>query len=90
MEKNLYENLTKTLRRLQNDAEKVDERNQKEMFEFFRKLFDDMEREFHAAGFREKSIHGVENILVVRTDVIGDFILTSGFIRELRKNFRTF
>ena len=29
----------------------------------------------------------VENILVVRTDEIGDMILTSGFVRELRKNF---
>ncbi len=87
MEKNLYESLETTLNALQSDAEKVDETNCEQLFFFFRKLFDDMEREFHAAGFREKSIHGVENILVVRTDVIGDFILTSGFIRELRKNF---
>lgn len=87
MEKNLYENLTKTLSRLQNDAEKIDERNQKEMFEFFRKLFDCTEKEFQAAGFRENLTRGVENILVVRTDAIGDFVLTTGFIRELRKNF---
>lgn len=30
---------------------------------------------------------GVENILIVRLDAIGDMILTSGFIREVRANF---
>ena len=30
---------------------------------------------------------GVENILIFRFDAIGDMILTTGFIREVRKNF---
>ncbi len=30
---------------------------------------------------------GVENILIIRLDAIGDMILTSGFIREVRANF---
>ena len=45
------------------------------------------EREFKRAGFRNEISAGVENILVVRLDAIGDMILTSGFLRELRKNF---
>lgn len=45
------------------------------------------EEEFKRQGYREKNSAGVENILIVRIDLIGDMILTSGFIRELRKNF---
>ena len=44
------------------------------------------EKEFNRLGYREKS-SGVENILIVRLDSIGDMILTSGFIREVRANF---
>lgn len=44
------------------------------------------EQEFKRQGYREK-VEGVENILIVRLDAIGDIILTSGFIREVRKNF---
>ncbi|MBR3497758.1 MAG: glycosyltransferase family 9 protein [Selenomonadaceae bacterium] len=45
------------------------------------------EDEFCRQGYREEISSGVENILIVRLDVIGDMILTSGFIREVRKNF---
>lgn len=44
------------------------------------------EEEFRRTGYRDKA-EGVENILIVRLDAIGDMILTSGFIREVRKNF---
>ena len=46
-----------------------------------------MENEFIKLNFREKTQFGIENILVMRLDAIGDFILTSGFIRELRLNY---
>ena len=45
------------------------------------------EKEFRRVGCREKNSAGVENILIVRLDGIGDVILTSGFLREVRKNF---
>ena len=46
-----------------------------------------VEKEFVRLGYREKFSAGVENILIVRLDVIGDMILTSGFLREVRANF---
>lgn len=46
-----------------------------------------VERTFEHFGYRKKIPCGVENILVVRLDAIGDMILTSGFLRELRRNF---
>ena len=45
------------------------------------------EQEFRRAGYRDENSAGVQNILVVRLDAIGDMIVTSGFLRELRKNF---
>ncbi len=45
------------------------------------------EQEFRRAGYRDENSAGVQNILVVKLDAIGDMILTSGFLRELRKNF---
>ena len=45
------------------------------------------EAEFKRLGYREEIPIGVENILIVRLDVIGDMIVTSGFIREVRANF---
>ena len=45
------------------------------------------EEEFKRLGYREKISQGVENILIVRFDIIGDMVLTSGFIREVRANF---
>ena len=45
------------------------------------------EEEFKRLGYREENPAGVKNILIVRLDAIGDMILTSGFIREVRANF---
>ena len=45
------------------------------------------ETEFERAGYREDIPVGVDSILVVRLDAVGDMILTSGFLRELRSNF---
>ena len=45
------------------------------------------EEEFKRTGYREEISTGVENILIVRFDAIGDMILTSGFLREVRANF---
>ncbi len=50
-------------------------------------ILQEFEAAFEQYGYREKISAGVENILVVRLDAIGDMILTSGFLRELRKNF---
>ena len=45
------------------------------------------EAEFRRLGYREEIPIGVENILIVRLDAIGDMIITSGFLREVRANF---
>ena len=45
------------------------------------------EKFFKQAGYRETTSGGINNILIVRLDAIGDMILTSGFIREVRANF---
>ena len=50
-------------------------------------LMFEAEAEFERAGYREEISAGVENILIVRLDAIGDMILTSGFLREVRANF---
>ena len=47
------------------------------------------EEEFQRLGYRDENPAGVENILIVRFDAIGDVILTSGFLREVRANFPT-
>ena len=49
------------------------------------KFIDDIEEYFEKNGFREADDN--KNILVIRTDAIGDFILTSPVLRELRKNY---
>ena len=48
---------------------------------------DKMEVEFSNLGFREEHSQGVENILLVRLQAMGDFINTSAAIREVRKNY---
>lgn len=53
----------------------------------YEQFFARIEEEFKRLGYREKISSGVQNILIVRLDAIGDMILTSGFIREVRKNF---
>ncbi len=50
-------------------------------------LLFEAEAEFEYTGYREEISAGVENILIVRLDAIGDMILTSGFLREVRANF---
>lgn len=51
------------------------------------RFFERTEQSFQAMGFREPHSSGVENILVLSLDVMGDFILRSGFLRELRANY---
>jgi len=46
-----------------------------------------MEPIFNSRGFRQKTKDTIESILVIRLDEIGDNILTSGFLRELRRNY---
>lgn len=45
------------------------------------------EEEFRLQGYRKKNSATVENILIVRMDAIGDMVMTSGFLREVRANF---
>ena len=45
------------------------------------------EEEFKRTGYREKISSGVKNILLVRLDAIGDMVLNSAFLREVRANF---
>ena len=52
----------------------------------YEKFLQRVEEEFRRQGYREKNL-GVENILIVRLDAIGDQILLSGFLREVRRNF---
>lgn len=47
------------------------------------------EEEFKRLGYRDENPvkGGVQNILIVRLKFIGDILLTSGFLREVRANF---
>ena len=49
-------------------------------------FFAGMEKEFAAAGYREET-GGVKSVLIVRLDVVGDSIITTGFVREVRRNY---
>ena len=53
----------------------------------FTDFFESAEVEFKNFGFRDDIKNGVENILILRLDVVGDSIVTSGYVREIRKNF---
>lgn len=46
-----------------------------------------MEEVFRKTGYRKMTTGDIPNILIVRLDKIGDMIMTSGFIREVRKNY---
>ena len=46
-----------------------------------------IEESFQKLGYRENSPGGMENILIVKLDNVGDFVLSSAAIREIRKNF---
>ena len=50
------------------------------------KLHDFLETVFVENGFREPTDQ-IENILIIRLDVMGDMILTSGIFREIRRNY---
>lgn len=50
-------------------------------------FYKSMEAEFLRWGFRDKDSGGVDNILLVRLDSVGDFVLTSAAIREVRMNY---
>lgn len=67
---------------------KIAEARQNNKFKFSRFLYD-MEQGFTAHGFREsdESNSGIDNILVFRLDAVGDFILSTPAIRELRMNY---
>ncbi len=47
----------------------------------------EMKEEFTRLGYREPVRTGAENILIVRLDNVGDFILTIPAIREIRMNY---
>jgi|GEM_PF-370315 len=51
------------------------------------KFVSEMEVGFTELGFREQSAGGVDNILIIRVDAAGDFILTAPAIAEVRRNF---
>ena len=47
-----------------------------------------MEAGFKSCGFREPPANGIlKNILIIRLDAVGDYILTSAAIRTIRENF---
>ena len=46
-----------------------------------------MEQEFAKQGYRDNQPSGVENILIFRLDYMGDFILSTPVIREIRMNY---
>ena len=52
------------------------------------KFIAEMEIGFTELGFREPSTEerGVDNVLILRLDSIGDFVNTTAAMRELRKN----
>ena len=68
---------------VKNAIERIRESKNFNFLEFFNQL----ESAFQKSGFREVQTTGVKNILVMRLDAIGDFVLSSGFIRELRLNY---
>ena len=46
-----------------------------------------MEQEFARQGYRDNQASGVEKILIFRLDYMGDFILSTPAIREIRANY---
>ena len=49
-------------------------------------FFQAMEPAFTANGYRQKPKGSVQQVLVIRLDAIGDNVLNSGFLRELRRS----
>ena len=80
MENDLYAPLIRTLR---DEFFRAEQARQLDFMKFVNRT----EHAFQECGFRERLNQGVENILIMRLDVMGDFIITSGLIRELRANY---
>ena len=77
--------MTETLRAIiEQELTKAKQDGRIAISDFFRKL----EEGFKAAGFRDE-LSGVPSVLITRLDVVGDHIVTTGFIREVRRNFPT-
>ena len=65
----------------------LDESQIKKSFDLSQ-FFNVMESAFQKSGFRdERNDNEQLNILVIRLDAIGDNVLNSGFLRELRRNY---
>ena len=73
----------KIRRTIQNAVSQAKKTKKFNILDFYRQ----MEATFAENGFREVQKFGVKNILVMRLDAIGDFVLTTAFIRELRLNY---
>lgn len=52
----------------------------------WRTMVDTFEPMFQMHGFREGNIDAQQHILLIRFDAMGDMVLSTGFIRELRRN----
>ena len=50
-------------------------------------FFNNIENEFTRLGYRDSIRGGVESILILRLDHVGDFVHTTGAVREIRNNF---
>ena len=78
---NDYSKLEKNLEEMVNE---LVQNNRIALQDFYPKF----EQTFTELGFRgEQSLGGIENILLVKLDNAGDFVLASAAIREVRKNF---
>lgn len=81
MEENIYAELEKSIEDMVNDT--IQTKNLS-----LTTHLPKIEAAFIKAGFRdEPAAGGVQNILLVKIDNVGDFILSSAAIREFRKNF---
>lgn len=47
------------------------------------------EQMFQQEGFREENNDGQQHILLLRLDAMGDMVLSTGFVREVRRNYPT-
>ena len=81
MEKNIYAELEKNIEEIVNDTARTGKLD-------LHKFYSKMEESFERLGFRDEPTDGgIENILILKLDNVGDFILASAAIREIRKNF---
>ena len=52
----------------------------------WRTMVDTFEPMFQIHGFREENIGAQQHILLIRLDAMGDMVLSTGFVREVRRN----